>query len=105
MGHAQTVPYGLSKTALNHLIRKLSTEHADVVIELLTPGPVSTDLTRAFPEFADLARKPEFAARMVDIDRSVAGLLQCVDNARFKSEADEGTHGGFRDYSGATVPW
>ena len=103
--HARTVPYGLSKTALNHLIRKLSTEHDDVVIEILTPGPVRTDLTRAFPEFAEMMKKPEFAARMVDIDESVAGLLRCVDDARFKSEGDEGTHGGFRDYSGATVPW
>ena len=105
MGHAQTVSYGLSKTALNHLIRKLSTEYTDIVIELLTPGWVKTDLTRAFPEFAELAKRPEFAARLVDINKSVAGLLQCVDNARFKSEGDEGTHGGFRDYSGATVPW
>lgn len=105
MGHAPTVSYGLSKTALNHLIRKLSTEYTDVVIELLTPGPVQTDLTRAFPEFVDLAKRPEFAARLVKIDTSVAGLLRCVDNARFKSDGDEGTHGGFRDYSGAAVPW
>ncbi|KAK5053284.1 hypothetical protein LTR84_002258 [Exophiala bonariae] len=104
-GHARTVAYGLSKTALNHLIRKLSTEYTDIVIELLTPGPVQTDLTRAFPEFRDLAKRPEFASRLVNIDISVAGLLRCVDNARFKSEGDEGTHGGFRDYSGATVPW
>lgn len=105
MPHATTSPYGLSKSALNYLVRKLSTEYTDIVIELLTPGPVKTDLTRAFPEFKDLMKRPEFANRLVDIDKSVAGLLKCVDNARFKSDGDEGTHGGFRDYSGATVPW
>jgi len=105
MPHATTLPYGLSKSALNYLIRKLSTEYTDIVIELLTPGPVKTDLARALPEFKDLMTRPEFASRLVDIDKSVAGLLRCVDDARFKSEGDEGTHGGFRDYSGATVPW
>ncbi|KEF55194.1 uncharacterized protein A1O9_08848 [Exophiala aquamarina CBS 119918] len=105
MPYATTVPYGLSKAALNYLIRKLSTEYTDIVIELLTPGPVKTDLTRAFPDLKDLMKRPEFANRLVDIDKSVAGLLECVDSARFKSDGDEGTHGGFRDYSGATVPW
>jgi len=103
--HAKVLPYGLSKAALNHTMRKLSTEHPDIVIEVLTPGPVKTDLSRSFGDaFLKEAVKvnPRFADSFVPIDKVANGLMQCIDGACL---GENGTSGGFRDWSGKVVPW
>ncbi|EXJ81509.1 hypothetical protein A1O1_07573 [Capronia coronata CBS 617.96] len=98
---SKTLAYGLSKAALNHTCRKFSVDYPDLVIEMLTPGPVRTDLTREFTAVFDKALKanPKLADRFADIDNVVKGLLECIDSA------SKETSGGFRDWKGEVIPW
>ncbi|KAL2434833.1 hypothetical protein ABEF95_008470 [Exophiala dermatitidis] len=72
---AQTLPYGLSKAALNHTIRKLSVDYPDLIIELFTPGPASTDLMRDFSSVLQAALKadPQLADRFMTLDKVTGG--------------------------------
>ena len=100
LAHAQMVTYGMSKAAMNHAFVKLTLEHPDIDVELLTPGPVRTDLLRSF---RDPNAKEDPAARvpgLVDFNDSVNGLMKCIDNA-----TKEKTGGGFRSWDGSTIPW
>lgn len=78
---AQTLPYGLSKAALNHTIRKLSVDYPDLIIELFTPGPVSTDLMRDFFSVLQAALKanPQLADRFMPLDKVTEGLLALIE--------------------------
>ena len=98
LAHASVMPYGMSKAAMNHAFRKLNLEHPDIDVEMLTPGPVATDLMRKFrtKETNPQLRIPG----SVDINDSVKGLMQCIDNS-----SKETTGGGFRDWAGKTIPW
>ena len=99
--HSQTVAYGISKAGLNHAMRKLSVEYPDMVIEMLTPGPVMTDLTREYKSFMEeaLKKNPTLADRFIPIDKVCNGLLGLIDSA------SKETSGGFRDWSGQVVPF
>ncbi len=100
LSHAQVVAYGMSKAAMNHAFVKLNLEHPDIDIELLTPGPVRTDLLRSFAGTNGGADPVAKVPNVVDIKNSVNGLMDCIDNA---SKATTG--GGFRQWDGSTVPW
>ncbi|KIW14610.1 hypothetical protein PV08_07394 [Exophiala spinifera] len=99
--HSSTLAYGVSKAALNHIMRKLSIEYPDMVVEVVTPGPVLTDLLRENkPEFdAMLKANPQLLERFVPIDKVCNGLMALIDSA--SSE----TSGGFRDWSGEVIPF
>ena len=96
--HASVMPYGMSKAAMNHAIRKLSFDHPEIDIETLTPGPVATGLMRKFrtKEMDPQTKIPG----LVDINDSVNGLMKCIDDS-----SKETTGGGFRDWEGKTIPW
>lgn len=100
LSHAQVVAYGMSKAAMNHAFVKLNLEHSDIDIELLTPGPVRTDLLRSFAGTGPGADPAVKVPNVVDIHDSVNGLLNCIDNA---TKAKTG--GGFRQWDGSIVPW
>jgi norsolorinic acid ketoreductase len=101
LSQSQTLPYGVSKAALNHIFRKLSVDHPDIVIELLTPGPVMTDLTRDYREFFDevLKKNPKLMDRFAPIDQACNGLLCQIDSVNKDSS------GEFRDWKGEVIPW
>lgn len=101
LSQSQTLPYGISKAALNHTFRKLSVDHPDIVIELLTPGPVMTDLTRDFRAVFQeaLKKNPKLADRFAPIDQVCNGLLGQIDSASKDSS------GEFRDWKGEVIPW
>ncbi|KAI1613106.1 toxin biosynthesis ketoreductase [Exophiala viscosa] len=98
---SQTLPYGVSKAALNHTFRKLSVDHPEIVIELLTPGPVLTDLMRVFQAgFEERVKKdPNLLKRFTPIDQVCDGLMSQIDSASMESS------GEFRDWKGEVVPW
>ena len=100
LSHAQVVAYGMSKAAMNHAFVKLNLEHPDIDIEMLTPGPVRTDLLRSFAGAGASVDPPAKIPNLVDIKDSVHGLMECIDNA---TKAKTG--GGFRQWDGSTVPW
>ena len=98
LSHAQVVAYGMSKAAMNYAFVKLNLEHEDIDVELLTPGPVATDLIRSFRPVGGGQRAT--VPNMVNIDDSVNGLMRCIDGATKKE-----TGGGFRQWDGSSVPW
>ena len=100
MSHVQVVAYGMSKAAMNHAFVKLNCEHPEIDIEMLTPGPVRTDLQRSF--VSQTANRDPSASipNLVDINDSVKGLMECIDNA-----TKEKTGGSFRQWNGETIEW
>ncbi|KIX04174.1 uncharacterized protein Z518_07728 [Rhinocladiella mackenziei CBS 650.93] len=110
LSHARSLPYGLSKAALNHTFRKLSTEYPNMVVEMLTPGPVLTDLMRELRGMFDQVVKenPKLLERFQPIDKVCKGLMECIDNASLsfgENGSVTGTSGGFRDWKGDVIPW
>ena len=100
LSHAQVVAYGMSKAAMNHAFVKLNLEHSDIDIELLTPGPVRTDLLRSFTGTGASVDPAAKIPNVVGIEDSVHGLMKCIDDATKAT-----TGGGFRQWDGSTVPW
>ena len=98
---SQTLPYGISKAALNHTFRKLSVDHPDIAVELLTPGPVLTDLMREFRAGLEerVKKDPALLKRFTPIDQVCDGLLSQIDAASKESSGD------FRDWKGEVIPW
>ncbi|KAK4947670.1 hypothetical protein LTR10_013616 [Elasticomyces elasticus] len=98
---SQTLPYGISKAALNHTVRKLSVDHPEIVVGLLTPGPVLTDLMREFQAgFEERVKKdPSLLKRFTPIGEVCNGLMTQIDDATKESS------GEFRDWTGEVVPW
>ncbi|KAL2678560.1 hypothetical protein Neosp_009308 [[Neocosmospora] mangrovei] len=89
-------PYGASKTALNWLIHRIHREEPWLTAFVVHPGLVLTDMgSGLLPPGANPA-----AFGAIDVDTSVAGLLELVDSAR-RSE-----HGGtFQNVNGTVLPW
>ena len=97
--HASVLPYGMSKAAMNHAFRKFAFEHPDIDVEMLTPGPVATDLMRKFRPPGGIEEMKKRFPSLVDYEDSVKGLMKCID------KASKETTGSFRNYAGETVPW
>ncbi|KAL6247419.1 hypothetical protein RBB50_005765 [Rhinocladiella similis] len=99
--HSSTLAYGVSKAALNHTMRKLSLEYPDMVVEVLTPGPVMTDLMRESKEDLEamLKANPKLIERFMPIEKVCNGLIGLIDSA------SKETSGGFRDWSGEVIPF
>ncbi|KAH8652983.1 hypothetical protein BGZ61DRAFT_500732 [Ilyonectria robusta] len=84
--------YGASKSLVNHLIKRLSVEVKDVIIWLVNPGCVETDMVKNVREHMQI---PE----SITIEESVAGIMKMI------GEATQETSGQFLDYDGANMPW
>ncbi|KAJ9640838.1 hypothetical protein H2204_003127 [Knufia peltigerae] len=99
--HSSTLAYGLSKAALNHAMRKLSVEYPETIVEVLTPGPVMTDLMRENKDQLEAMLKvnPKLMERFTPIEQACKGLLGLIDSA------SKETSGGFRDWSGEVIPF
>ena len=93
--HLNVLPYGASKAAVNHVMRKLHTDHPDIVVELLAPGHVATDLTRSLRVEGQV-----IPAAAVSLKDSVKGLVRQIDMANLET-----TNGGFKTWKGEVVPW
>ena len=90
-----TAAYGMSKAAVNFLMHKLHFEEKEVVVGLLHPGWVKTEIGQFGADHSGAATEPP-----LEIDESVAGLLKQVDGA-----TKEGTSGKFVGYDGVELPW
>lgn len=82
--------YRSSKAALNAAWRSFAIDHPEVIVALLVPGPLRTDMTRY-----DTQRWPS----LPEPPDSIGGLRRVIDNL---TPADSG---GFHRYDGARVPW
>ena len=91
---ARSLPYGMSKAALNYLVAKLHCEYPGVIVEALTPGATKTGLG---PKVIQWDKIPNVE---YDVPKVARGLLKCIDEA-----TKGGTSGGFRTWKGEVVPW
>lgn len=82
--------YRSSKAALNAAWHSFAVDHLEVIVALLVPGPLRTDMTRYDP--GRWPSLPEPAANIAGLRKVIAGL----------TPADSG---GFFRFDGTTVPW
>ncbi|KZO92371.1 NAD(P)-binding protein [Calocera viscosa TUFC12733] len=89
--------YGASKTGANFLGMKLHSEHAELVVALIHPGPVETEMGNFARDEDPVIRE---ALTFISVEESVAGILKLVDGA--KRDADGPKMIGF---DGTIFPW
>lgn len=82
--------YRSSKAALNAAWRSFAIDHPEVIVALLVPGPLRTDMTRYDP-----LRWPTLA----DPAENIAGLRRVI------ATLTPARSGGFFRFDGAAVPW
>jgi norsolorinic acid ketoreductase len=85
--------YGITKTALNYLTRKVHFENDWLVSIALSPGWVETDMGRRAAKAVGMEAAP------LTVEQSVSGLMSVMDAA---ARANSGT---FTGYDGQAVPW
>jgi NAD(P)-dependent dehydrogenase (short-subunit alcohol dehydrogenase family) len=95
-----TTYYSISKAGLNMAMRILQSEAQEraVLVGLVTPGPVDTDMQRAYRAAAVQAGKPLTAPTIsaAESARSLADYVETLGPAKA---------GRFYSYTGAELPW
>ncbi|CCD34706.1 hypothetical protein ACHAPC_010299 [Botrytis cinerea] len=85
--------YGMSKAALNYMVRKIHFEHEKLIAFVICPGWVQTDMGKSV---ADMGVE----AAPVSTEESVKGMLEKIDNA-----TREGISGTFQAFDEKKYPW
>jgi norsolorinic acid ketoreductase len=85
--------YGITKTALNYLTRKIHFENDWLVSIALSPGWVDTDMGGRAAKAVGMEAAP------LTVEQSVTGLMSVIAAA---TRANSGT---FTGYDNQTVPW
>jgi len=92
--------YSISKAGLNMAMRILQSDAQDraVLVGLVTPGPVDTDMQRAYRAAAAQSGKPinTPAVTAAESARSLADYIETLGPAKA---------GRFYSYTGAELPW
>ncbi|KII87291.1 hypothetical protein PLICRDRAFT_113338, partial [Plicaturopsis crispa FD-325 SS-3] len=94
-------PYGISKAAVNYLVRRVHAENEGLVAVAVHPGEVATDMVAGYEEeikagFESLG----LPFRLFTAEESANNVLTVTDKAT--READGGQ---YRKYDGTTIPW
>ncbi|KAE8140904.1 hypothetical protein BDV38DRAFT_268993 [Aspergillus pseudotamarii] len=89
-----TAAYGASKVASNYLVKKIDTEHPDVIAFSIDPGFVQTDMGNRGAQCNGLKKAP------MTISEGVEGIVNQVDKASKTT-----TSGKFIKHDGEQVPW
>ncbi|KPM37960.1 hypothetical protein AK830_g8593 [Neonectria ditissima] len=92
MGGMPMGVYGASKSLVNHLMKRLSIEVEDVIVWLMNPGCVETDIVKNSRNHLKL---PE----SITVEQSVEGIVKII------GEATKETNGQFLNYDGRALPW
>lgn len=92
--------YGVSKAAVNFLVRKLHFENEGLVVLALHPGWVGTEMGRAFAGALGIEGESEGGFKFpVTAEESAKGMIGQIEAC-----GREGS-GRFVDYKGEVVPW
>ncbi|RDW58239.1 aflatoxin biosynthesis ketoreductase nor-1-like protein [Coleophoma cylindrospora] len=86
--------YGISKAALNYLVRKIHFENPSLIAFVISPGWVQTEMGNYGASTLDMASAP------LTIEDSVHGMLAKIDNA-----TREETSGKFESFDDAVLQW
>jgi NAD(P)-dependent dehydrogenase (short-subunit alcohol dehydrogenase family) len=92
--------YNISKAGLNMAMRLLQNEVRDrkIIVGMVTPGPVDTDMQRQYRAAAAQAGKPITSPQLSPAD-SARALVTYIENLGPEKA------GRFYSYSGQEVPW
>ncbi|PQE23360.1 hypothetical protein CJF32_00009410 [Rutstroemia sp. NJR-2017a WRK4] len=90
----QATAYGMSKVALNYLVKRIHLDEKDLIAFALSPGWVQTDMGNAGAAASGLEEAP------VKLEDSVKGMLGKIDNA-----TREETSGTFQSFDDEKYPW
>jgi len=89
--------YGASKAGTNFLAVKLHSEHPDLVVALIHPGGVETDMGAQAKSEDQVIREN---LTFVTVEESVKGVLGLVDGAKRETEGPKMT-----SFDGTVLPW
>ncbi|KZT54355.1 NAD(P)-binding protein [Calocera cornea HHB12733] len=93
---AGILAYGASKAGANFLAMKLHSEHPELVVADIHPGPVQTEMGAFSQKEDDVLRTLTF----ITVSESVAGILNLVDNAKREEDGPK-----MIGYDGQVFPW
>jgi len=88
------IAYGMSKAAVNYVVKKIHHEDPKIAAVALHPGWVQTRMGRHAADMAGVAEIP------VTVEQSVAGMLEQID-----ATTKETLSGKFIGFDGQIVPW
>ncbi|CAG8978065.1 hypothetical protein HYALB_00000737 [Hymenoscyphus albidus] len=86
--------YGMSKAAVNYLVKVCHVENEEISSMAFCPGWINTDMGGKAAEVIDMPDAP-----FVKMEDSMAGLIKMFDSA---SREESGT---FRNWDGSVIPW
>jgi NAD(P)-dependent dehydrogenase (short-subunit alcohol dehydrogenase family) len=97
---SQAYAYAVSKAGLNMAMRLLQNEVRDrgIVIGIVSPGPVDTDMQRAYRDAAAQVGSPITAPQLSAAD-SAKGLANYIESMGAEKA------GRFYSYTGQEIPW
>ncbi|KAM3075022.1 hypothetical protein ACMFMG_007517 [Clarireedia jacksonii] len=90
----QATAYGISKVAVNYMVRKIHFENKDLISFAISPGWVQTDMGKAGAKANGMEDAP------VKLEDSIKGMLEKIDNA-----TREETSGTFQSFDDEKYPW
>ncbi|KAL2069404.1 hypothetical protein VTL71DRAFT_14083 [Oculimacula yallundae] len=85
--------YGMSKAAVNYLVRKVAFENPKVVAQAFNPGWVQTDMGNAAASGVGMSEAT------MTLEDSIKGMVKLIDGATLE------TTGTFTDVTGEAIPW
>jgi len=88
--------YGASKAALNYLAMKLHSEHPELVVLDLSPGPVQTDMG----EFASSSDPVVAQMEFISVETSATAMMKIVDAGKREPDGPK-----LVNFDGTVYPW
>jgi len=85
--------YGISKAAVNYLVRKVAFENPKLISMLFNPGWVKTDMGKTAANYVGMDDAP------MEFDDSIKGLVKLFDEASLEKT------GTFTNVTGETIAW
>ncbi|KAF2027445.1 aflatoxin biosynthesis ketoreductase nor-1 [Setomelanomma holmii] len=89
-------PYGVSKAALNYLVRRIHIEETWLTAYVTHPGLVKTDMA---PFLNDPSIDVASLGGAIEVEESVEGILKTL------GKANREIGGTFQNYDGSIFPW
>lgn len=86
--------YGMSKVAINYMVRKTHFENPELTAFVISPGWVQTEMGNMGATAAGMEKAP------VTLEESINGMLTKIDNATRK-----GTSGTFQSFDDTQFAW
>jgi len=97
IGNMDKVPnsaYGVTKAALNYIVKKIHLEHEDIIAVPIDPGWAQTDMGNYGAALFGVEKAE------ITVEESISGVVKIIDEA-----TREKTSGKFFNYTGGEASW